>query len=89
MDTHRHPLVDKTRKENGLEMSWRQQAIVDTCFEEGQFESAILNLEQLQSPSYKPSVCAYSLQKLHVILTSNRVKFARATTDIHCITSCL
>ena len=56
MGTHRHPLVDKTRKENGLEMSWRQQAIVDTCFEEGQFESAILNLEQLQSPSYKPSV---------------------------------
>ena len=53
MATHRHPL---TRQANGLEMSWRQRAIVDTCFEEGQYESAISNLEQLQSPSYKPSV---------------------------------
>ncbi|KAF8348353.1 hypothetical protein F5887DRAFT_953234 [Amanita rubescens] len=56
MATHRHPLIDTTRQANGLEMSWRQRAIVDTCFEEGQYESAISNLEQLQSPSYKPSV---------------------------------
>ncbi|KAK2464274.1 hypothetical protein APHAL10511_003731 [Amanita phalloides] len=51
-----HRLANEARGRNGLEMSWRQQAIVDTCFEEGQYESAILNLEQLRSPSYIMSV---------------------------------
>ncbi|KAF8628881.1 hypothetical protein AX15_003667 [Amanita polypyramis BW_CC] len=47
-----HPMAAHT----SLEMSWRQRAIVDTCFEEWQYESAIFNLEHLQSPSYRPSL---------------------------------
>ncbi len=71
MATHRHPLIDTTRQANGLEMSWRQRAIVDTCFEEGQYESAISNIEQLQSPSYKLSVLVLSFgTTLYAILTS-------------------
>lgn len=37
------------------EMSAHQRGLVDTCLEEGQFESAIALLEQLRSPSYKPT----------------------------------
>ncbi|KAG6830455.1 hypothetical protein H0H92_000608 [Tricholoma furcatifolium] len=38
------------------EMSTHQRGLVDTCLEEGQFESAIALLEQLRSPNYKPAV---------------------------------
>ncbi|KAG6903073.1 hypothetical protein C0995_006260 [Termitomyces sp. Mi166 len=38
------------------EMSTHQRGLVDTCLEEGQFESAIALLEQLRSPSYKPTI---------------------------------
>jgi hypothetical protein len=37
------------------EMSRNQHGIVDTCFEEGQYEAGIATLDQLRSPSYKPS----------------------------------
>ena len=36
------------------EMSAHQRGLVDTCLEEGQFESAIALMEQLRSPNYKP-----------------------------------
>lgn len=38
------------------EMSRHQRGLVDTCFEEGQYESAIAVLDQLRSPIYKPSL---------------------------------
>ncbi|KAM6502001.1 hypothetical protein JOM56_001978 [Amanita muscaria] len=41
--------------ESGLEMSLRQRAMVDTCFEEGQYELAISVLEQLRSSTHRPS----------------------------------
>lgn len=37
------------------EMSRHQLELVDTCFEEGQYESGISVLEQLRSPQFKPS----------------------------------
>jgi hypothetical protein len=37
------------------EMSRHQRGLVDTCFEEGQYESGISVLEQLRSPQFKPS----------------------------------
>ena len=36
------------------ELSAHQRGLVDTCLEEGQFESAIALMEQLRSPNYKP-----------------------------------
>ncbi|KAF8639505.1 hypothetical protein AX17_001410 [Amanita inopinata Kibby_2008] len=48
--------IENSLDDDGLEMSLHQRAIVDTCFEEGQHESAISVLEQLRSPSYRPSV---------------------------------
>ncbi|KAG6850937.1 hypothetical protein H0H93_005806 [Arthromyces matolae] len=41
--------------EQEMLMSTHQRGLVDTCFEEGQFESAIALLEQLRSPRYKPA----------------------------------
>ncbi|KAH0588898.1 hypothetical protein H2248_004685 [Termitomyces sp. 'cryptogamus'] len=38
------------------EMSTHQRGLVDTCLEEGQFESAVALLEQLRSPSHKPAI---------------------------------
>ncbi|KAF8070655.1 hypothetical protein FPV67DRAFT_1448356 [Lyophyllum atratum] len=38
------------------ELSTHQRGVVDTCFEEGQFESAIAVMEQLRSSNYKPAV---------------------------------
>ena len=37
------------------EMSRHQHGLVDTCLEEGQYESAIVVLEQLRSSNHKPS----------------------------------
>jgi hypothetical protein len=37
------------------EMTRHQRGLVDTCFEEGQFETAIAILGQLCSPKYKPA----------------------------------
>jgi hypothetical protein len=37
------------------EMTRHQRGLVDTCFEEGQYESGISVLEQLRSPQFKPS----------------------------------
>ena len=37
------------------EMGAYQRGLVDSCFEEGQFESAIDLLKQLRSSNYKPS----------------------------------
>lgn len=39
-----------------LEMGPFQCNLVDSCFEEGQYEAAISMLEQLRSPNYKPSM---------------------------------
>ena len=36
------------------EMSIYQRGLVDTCFEEGQYESGIAVLDQLRSASFKP-----------------------------------
>lgn len=47
------PSVDERERER--EMSQYQQGLVDTCFEEGQYESGISVLEQLRSPQIKPS----------------------------------
>ncbi|RDB22166.1 hypothetical protein Hypma_010585 [Hypsizygus marmoreus] len=38
------------------DMSAHQRGIVDTCLEEGQFESAIAVMEQLRSSHYKPPI---------------------------------
>jgi len=43
------------------EMSAHQRGLVDTCLEEGQFESAITLMEQLRSPSYKPPLYVPSI----------------------------
>lgn len=37
------------------EMSRHQRGLVDTCFEEGQYESGISVLDQLRSSHLKPS----------------------------------
>jgi pentatricopeptide repeat protein len=37
------------------EMSRHQRSLVDTCFEEGQYESGISVLEQLRSSQFKPA----------------------------------
>lgn len=36
------------------EMTIHQRGLVDTCFEEGQYESGIALLDQLRSSSFKP-----------------------------------
>ena len=36
------------------DMSINQRGLVDTCFEEHQYESAAVVLDQLRSPKYKP-----------------------------------
>lgn len=38
------------------EMTRYQRGLVDTCFEEGQYESGIAVLDQLRSSSFKPPV---------------------------------
>lgn len=37
------------------EMPVHQRGLVDTCFEENQYESGIAVLDQLRSPKFKPS----------------------------------
>jgi hypothetical protein len=37
------------------EMPRNQYGIVDTCFEEGQYEAGIAVLNQLRSPKHKPA----------------------------------
>lgn len=41
------------------EMTQQQLATVDSCFEEGQYDSGIFVLDQLRSPAHKPSVYAF------------------------------
>ncbi|KAG6900499.1 hypothetical protein C0993_009809 [Termitomyces sp. T159_Od127] len=50
-----------------FEMSAHQRGLVDTCLEEGQFESAIALLEQLRSPTYKPTT-SHIRQLLYIAL---------------------
>lgn len=38
------------------EMTRNQRGLVETCFEEGQYESGIAVLEQLRSEKFKPPV---------------------------------
>lgn len=38
------------------EMSASQQGLVDTCFEEGQYETGIYVLDSLRSPETKPAL---------------------------------
>lgn len=38
------------------EMGTHQRGLIDTCLEEGQFDSAIALLDQLRSSIYKPHV---------------------------------
>ncbi|KAG6888093.1 hypothetical protein C0992_009632 [Termitomyces sp. T32_za158] len=54
-------------KRDEHEMSTHQRGLVDTCLEEGQFESAIALLEQLRSPSYKPTT-SHIRQLLYIAL---------------------
>ncbi|KAG6845305.1 hypothetical protein H0H87_011155 [Tephrocybe sp. NHM501043] len=49
------------------EMSTHQRGLIDTCLEEGQFESAITLLEQLRSPSRKPTI-AHIRQLIYIAL---------------------
>jgi hypothetical protein len=44
-------------QENAVEeeMSRHQSGLVETCFEEGQYDSGIKILDQLRSPRHKPS----------------------------------
>jgi pentatricopeptide repeat protein len=37
------------------EMTKNERALVDTCFEEGQYEAGIMTLDQLRSAHFKPS----------------------------------
>jgi pentatricopeptide repeat protein len=39
------------------EMGTHQRGLIDTCLEEGQFDSAIALLDQLRSSICKPHVC--------------------------------
>lgn len=41
------------------EMTFHQRGLVDTCLEEGQFESAIDLMDQLRSPHYKPPMYVF------------------------------
>lgn len=44
-----------TSNETEHEMNRHQCSLVDTCFEEGQYEAGISVLEQLRSSQFKPS----------------------------------
>ncbi|KAF9010495.1 hypothetical protein BDQ17DRAFT_1346323 [Cyathus striatus] len=70
-----------------LEMGYHQRALVDSCFEEGQYEAAISVLEQLRSPIYRPShahLCQLiyiSLQPIPVA-TDEKQKLLESPTKI-------
>lgn len=49
------PVLNGANERVEREMSRNQHGIVDTCFEEGQYEAGIATLDQLRSPNYKPS----------------------------------
>ncbi|EGN99820.1 hypothetical protein SERLA73DRAFT_72605 [Serpula lacrymans var. lacrymans S7.3] len=53
--------------QEGREMSRNQRDLVDTCFEEGQYESGIQTLEQLRSLNLRPSV-SHIRQLLYIAL---------------------
>jgi pentatricopeptide repeat protein len=48
-------VLPSTPNDQEREMSRHQRGLVDTCFEEGQYESGISVLEQLRSSHVKPS----------------------------------
>lgn len=53
---HRHSNMDSPLSEE-KQLTTRQAALVDSAFEEGQYESGIAMLEQLCSPTDYPSKC--------------------------------
>lgn len=53
------------------EMTIHQRGLVDTCFEEGQYESGIAVLDQLRSSFFKPPVQVF----LNTILDTDLIAF--------------
>jgi len=64
----RHKSAAKRRDNppNEREMTRHQRGLVDTCFEEGQYEAAIAVLDQLHSSKYKPA--AYAIKQFCLLL---------------------
>ncbi|KAF5385121.1 hypothetical protein D9615_000897 [Tricholomella constricta] len=65
------------------ELSNHQRGIVDTCFEEGQFESAIALMEQLRTSNAKPAV-SHVRQLIYIALQPEHPPAVKemASTDV-------